>query len=229
MSDPTCFGSLQVCAMRVALLDTNGEPLVGVENGYVSGALVTVDVGLELSEGDDLEKKNGCGEVCQSYKDVDRIKRANLGLALCELDVQVASLLIGGDLFEQNGDVMGWQVPAIADTVPDGVCFEVWTKAWDGGSIATPASFGGNAVYWHWVFPKATFTLDDMTMEADFLEFALTGNGFENGSMWAAGPFNDWPTGIVAGGGVTNTVGIFLDDTLPTASCGFIEVPAQAS
>lgn len=229
--DPTCFGSLQVCALRVAALDSNGEPLVGSDNGYVTNSLINVDVGIDLSTGVDLEKKNGCGSVCQTYKGPDIIKRANLKAALCELDLQLASLIIGGDLITTHPGLVsfGWQFPHIADAAPNGVCFEVWTKAWDGGQQATPSSLSNAAGYWHWVFPRATFQLSDMTMDENFLEFAVEGFGEENASMWWKGPFNDWPAAVQAEGGVTAVGAIFLDDTLPEGDCDFIAIPNQAS
>lgn len=227
--EPTCYGSLQVCALRVAELETNGEPAEGLENGYVSEALINVDVGLELSKDTDLEKQNGCGSICQSFFEQGKIKRATAGMALCELDILLASVVVGGSLFERSSTPFGWQAPFIADSVSNGVCLELWTKAWDGSAQATPASLSNAAAYWHWVFPRYRGTLDKMKMEADFLEFALTGNGQENPNMWTDGPFNDWPTEISDGGGITAVVGLFLDDTLPTQTCGFIEVPAQAS
>lgn len=234
MSDPSCYGSLQVCALRVALLGPNGVPLAGPENGYVTHSVITVDVGIELSEGDDLEKKNGCGAVCQSFKGCDHIKRANLGVALCELDIQVASLLVGGQLFTKvgspgAGDTIGWELPSVSDACANGVSFEVWTKAWDSSQQATPTALGNQAAYWHWVFPRAKFSLDDMTMENDFLDFSLTGFGEENANMPPAGPFGDWPASISAGGGIVSVGGLFLDSNLPQASCDFIAVPAQSS
>lgn len=231
MSDPTCFGSLQVCALRVAVLGTNGAPTPGLENGYVSESLIKVDVGIEQSSDIDLEKENGCGAVCQSFFQNGTIKRATLSMALCELDIQLGSMIVGGSLFATSpGDVpIGWQLPFANDAAPNGVCLELWTKAWDGAEQATPSSLSNAAAYWHWVFPRARFTLDSMTMEADFLEFALVGNGQENSNMSHMGPFQDWPTEVSSAGGITAVGGIFLDDTIPDATCAFIEVPAQAS
>lgn len=230
MSGPTCYGSLQVCAMRAALLGTNGQPIPGAANGYVSEALITVNVGIELEDGADVVKKNGCGRNCQNYQGPPQFKRANLGLALCELDIQVGQLLVGGDLIPHasSGDFFGWQFPGGSDDQPS-LSLEFWTKAWDGGSQATPDSTGNDAAYWHWVFTKSSWALDDMTAEDDFLEFAVTGVGTENPNMPAHGPFDDWPADLAAFGGFTKAGGIFLDSELPTQTCDFIEVPAIVS
>jgi hypothetical protein len=230
MSDPTCFGSLQVCATRVALLAANGQPSPGTDNGYVSDALIQVDLTIELDSDVDLSKQNGCGALCQSYFKQGAIKRATLAPTFCELDLQLGSLLVGGSLRRTAGLVpIGWQAPLSADAASNGVCVEFWTKAWDGTQQATPASLSNAAAYWHWVFGLSKFQLDKMTLQNDFLEFALTGFSTENANMSPLGPFNDWPTDIGDGGGITACLGIFLDDTLPEAGCEFIEVPAVES
>lgn len=230
MSDPTCYGSLQVCALRVAVLGSNGAPTPGPSNGYVSEALITFDVGVEQSKDIDLEKENGCGAICQTYFKNGTIKRATLGAALCELDLQLASMLVGGSLYATDTDIpVGWQLPFVNEAASNGVCLELWTRAWDSSEQATPAALSNQAAWWHWVFPRARFTLDNMKLEADFLEFAVKGNGQENSNMSHLGPFQDWPSYVADGGGVTAVGAIFLDDTIPTAECGFIEVPAQAS
>lgn len=229
MSDPHCFGSLQVCRLRVAELDAAGEAVAGVSNGYISDAVVKVDVGVEIEQGDELTLKNGCGDVCQSFQGSDKIKRVTLAMDLCQLDSELVSLLVGGTLIDSAGDTIGWALPSIDDAAPNGVCLELWTKAWDGTEQATPASLGGAAAYFHWVFPRATFTLGDVTMENDIMVLPLTGYGNENSSLNADGPYNDWPGAVAAAGGFPTAGGWFLDDTIPEAVCGFVEVPAQGS
>lgn len=230
MSGPTCFGSLQLCAARAALLDASGRPVAGAANGYVQTGLITATIGIEQTDANDKTKTNGCGRTCQTFTSKPTFKSATLGQALCELDLQWAQLLTGGALVPhaESGDFFGWEFPGTDDEPPD-VSFEFWTKAWDGSSQATPDSTGEEAAYWHWCFNKTSWTLDDMTAEDDFLELALTGIGTENPNMPAHGPFDDWPDDLAAYGGFTTAGGIFLDATLPTGECSFIEVPAIVS
>src|SRR5215831_1560079 len=183
MADPTCFGSLQVCATRVAALAANGEPDPGADNGYVSDALIQADVTITLDSDVDLSKKNGCGALCQSFFEQGAIKRADVTATFCELDLQLGSLLVGGELRRTSGGggvPFGWQVPTAAEAQQSGVCLEFWTKAWDGNQQAAPAVLSSAAGYWHWVFPLAKFQLDKMTLQNDFLEFALKGFSTEN-------------------------------------------------
>lgn len=225
---PTCFDSLQVCAMRIALLGSNGVPLAGATNGYGTDALINVDISLDIEAAEEKTKKNGCGSTKQHYIGDDKIKGAKLGMALCELDLQLAAMMCGGDMITRLSDdlVFGWQWPKLADAAPYGVCLEVWTKAWDGNSQAI---LDIDVAYWHWVFPKVKMQLADHKLEDDFLEFALKGSGLENPEMSHAGPFQDWPSDIVALGGITSAGGLWLENDLPTSDCDFIVVPAQVS
>lgn len=226
-----CYGSLQVCALRVAALTAGGAPDPGVDNGYVSDAIIQATIGVEVEEGDELILKNGCGALCQTFKDTDRIKRATVDLELCQLDAELIQLLIGGDLFSDTGtgDTIGYQLPFVADAAPNGVCLELWSKAWDGASQATPTFLGGNAAYFHWVFPLTKWQMGDMTLENDILTVTTNGFGTENSSMWVGGPYNDWNVDVENAGGITAAFGWFFDDVLPTAECGFVEVPARDS
>lgn len=228
MSEPHCYGSLQLCRLRAALLLPSGAPDDGANNGYVTTAAISAGISLTLKEGDDLELIDGCGNVCQSFKDCDRIKRATVELDLCILDSELISLLIGGGtLFQQSGDAIGFGLPGIDADCPNGVALELWTKAWDGAVQATPPFLGGTTnAYWKFVFPKVKFQLGDMTLENGFAHFPLTGIAEENPNITANGPFNDWPTGVANAGGVVTSMGFFLEDDLPAAACGFIAVPS---
>jgi hypothetical protein len=227
-----CYGSLQVCAIRVARLETSGAPDNGAGNGYVSDALISLQVGVELTTGDDLEQKNGCGAICQSFKDCDRIKRLTFTMNLCQLDAELIELLTGATLLQDlpgTGEAIGWMFPAVDAACPDGVSLEVWTKAWDGSEQATPTYLSNAAGYWHWVFPRTKWVMGQVTMENGIMVVPVTGFGEENSSITADGPFNDWPVEVANQGGITRVGGVFLDDELPTASCGYISVTSTAS
>jgi hypothetical protein len=226
MANPTCFASLQACALRVARLSAAGAPESGAENGYVSEAIIDLTVAVELTEGDEFEVKNGCGVICATFKDVDRIKRLNLTLNLCQLDFYLIDFLTEGGLIESGGLPVGFEYPSVTAAAQNGVSLEVWTKAWDGTEQAVPAFTSPNAAYNHWVFPKTKWVLGDITMENDLMVVPVTGFGEENSQITANGPFNDWPAAVANHGGITRVGGVFYDDTLPTATCAPEAVPA---
>ena len=235
MPEPHCYASLQVCALRVAALDANGSPDNGAANGYVSDALIEATVSLELEEGDDFTVKNGCGAICQQFRDCDRLKSLSFELQLCHLDAELISLMTGASLITDlsgggAGDAIGLEFPGIDDACPNGVSLELWSKAWDQSSQATPPFAGGGTnVYFHFVFPRTKWTIGELKFENDFMRVPITGIGEENPRITSNGPFDDWNVDVAARGGITNMGGWFLDTTLPTAECGFITVPSAAS
>lgn len=218
--------TLQCVRLRVAKLTAAGAPNVGASNGYVSDSIVDLTVGVELTTGDDFEKKKGDGTLCGAFKDCDRIKRLNLSATFCELDAALLEFLTGADPFTSGGQTVGFQYPSISAACPNGVCLEVWTKAWDGSQQAVPSITSPLAAYHHWVFPRVKMVLGDIKFENAFADIPMTGTSEENSQITANGPFNDWPGFVGAAGGVTRVGGSFYDSNIPAASSAKIAVPS---
>ncbi len=231
MPDDHCYGSLQVCRLRVAQLTDAGAPDAGAANGYFSDALIKADLDLQVEEGTEHLLKNGCGDICQRFVDCDKVKGVTVMLELCQLDNELIGLLTGWQVFTDTatGDAIGVSAAGLADDCPAGVSLEMWTLAHDGAAQATPPSLAGAVAYWHFVIPKyrpqpAAFTLED-----GFLSFPVKGPGEENPNITADGPFDDWDADIAGAGGITTSIGWFLDPVIPASSCGYINVPSAAS
>ncbi len=226
MSTPHCFGSIQACATRWADVDAAGTPQAGADTGYVTDALIQLGVGVELEPGADITQKNGCGAVCQAFKEPDRIKRVTLSATFCELDSELVQLLVGGSvLVNGSSEAIGYELPTVDDTPKAGGVLEVWSKAWDGDSQAV---LSANAQYFHFVFSHAKFSPGDFTIEEEnFVTFPVNGFSTPNTSLATDGPFNDWPADVITAGGISSSGGWFFDDTIPTAQCGYTTVPAQ--
>jgi len=232
MAEPHCYGSLQVCALRVAKIDAAGSPVSGARNGYISDAIIQAQIQVEVEQGDEFTLKNGCGAICQTFKDCDRVKRVTIDMDLCQLDSELLSLLTSGSniLDISSSESIGYELPEARDACSDGVSLELWTKAWDGSYQATPPVYGGSTEsYWHWVMPSVKFQIGQLTLQNDVLVVPVKGFGNDNPRITSNGAFDDWPSDIVARGGITSSAGWFLDDTLPTAVCGFVSVPSAAS
>lgn len=222
----TCVASLNVEAIRVAKLSTAGAPDTGANKGYISDAQIKVEIGLELETGTEFTQKNGAGAICATAKEADKIKRATVTLDLCRFDFALMGLMCDGSVFSASSNAIGYQPPAVEAGDPDPICFEVWTKAWEGAAQAVPAFTSPNAAYLHYVLPFVRFTQQPFTLENGFTVFQVRGDGSENDSITANGPWNDWPSAIASAGGVTRTFGVFFDDDLPTAACAYQTVPS---
>ena len=230
-----CFGALQACYMRVARLDANGSPLVGANNGYVTDALVEMTMDPEIEAGVKLIKKNACGTLCQVFQDCDQLSGLKFDMELCKLDGWLISFLVGGsrilDLAGTGlGDLIGFEFPGTDAACPNGVSVEIWQKAWDANTQATPPFAGGTTRVWfHWVFPKTTWMVGQHKFFNDFSPIMVTGHAFENPRITSNGPFDDWPADVASYGGITNLGGWFFDSATPTVACGPTTVPGAAS
>lgn len=225
MPAPNCYGSIQACRLRIGALDDSGAPDPGLTNLVVTDALIQVQTSYEIETGQEFTQKNGCGEICQTFKEEDKIKRVNLELQLCQLDYELLVLMLGAtaingtDLVSAGSAVIGYDLPSSTAGTSNGVSMEAWTKAWDGGS--QPNSFGGDPLYHHFVWPKTTWVPGQRTLQSGILVVPLTGIGTENPAI-GDGPANDFP--------FTNPSGAeqaFLDDTIPEAACGAQELVAS--
>lgn len=227
----TCYTSLQLCALRVALLQSSGRPPTPVTNkGYVTDAAIKLDVSVQLRAGKDLEQQNGCGAVCAAFKQPDRIKRLDLKMDLCQFDAQLVGMLTGGGVISSGGNAIGYQFPATTGSVdPLPVCIEAWSRAWQGNQQAVPAFTSPNAAYIHWVFPFTLWTHGQFAIEDALMVLPMTGQAQENRNITINGPYDDWPAAVVAAGGITQVGGWFLDATLPTVACNYINTTSAAS
>lgn len=224
----TCYTSVDLCAVRVSKLTAGGAPLTGVNNGYVTDAVVSLGITITLKEGEELERINGCGDVCAVLNTPDKIKGIELSAEFCQLDAYLLEILTDVDVFTSGGNAIGFQFPAVGAS-PDPVCFEGWSKAWDVDRQAVPTFTSPDAAYVHWVFPFTRWVNGDMTLEHDLLVVPATAKGSENANITQDGPFNDWPSAVAQAGGVTRVGGWFFDDVLPTGDCDYVEVTSAAS
>lgn len=212
------YSSLQACRLRVARLDDGGAPEEGETNLYVSDALIDIGVSVEVSEGAEIEQKNGCGEICVAFKDVDHIKRVGLSANLCRLDFELLEMLTGGSIATSGGDTIGYLLPATDDS-PQPVSVEVWTKAWDRDQ---PAVDGPDTVYFQWVYPSTTWVPGTRTLENGALIFPVTGKGIANAGF-GLGPGGDLPVEIPGAEGIFEVTG------LPDAVLGYQELVLAGS
>lgn len=224
----TCNTSLDLCGIRVAKLTTGGAPNTGASNGYFSDAPVKLQVTVTTEAGADLSQKNGCGTLMATLQEPDQIKGITFALDLCQLDAELMEIMTTASVFTSGGNAIGGQMAAVG-TSPTPVCFEAWSKAWDGDSQIVAALTSPDATYIHWVFPFTRWVQGAFTLDHTLLVTPLTGKGSENTHITANGPFNDWPVAVTGAGGVTRLGGWFFDATLPTTACTYVAVTSAAS
>jgi hypothetical protein len=240
VGQPNCFGVLQCAASRFSSLTGTGAPNTGNNNGYVTTNLMSADVKADIEKGADETIINALNNVCQEFRDCDRLKSIDLTIEVCSLEPDLLNLLLGGVKFTspgsgvysaaQSGRAVGLQFPLPTDPCNNGVCVEFWQLAWDSSSQATSSLFTATSLtYVHWVFPKILFQISDFKISDKFTTFKLNGIARVNPKITANGPFDDWDLAVANAGGVTGLGGFFYDDEFPAAACNLINVPSAAS
>lgn len=207
-----CFSSLQVCRLRVALLDDAGAPDPDAEGLWVTDALIQIGWRVRVREGSNFRQPNGCGTVCLTYQGPDQIEGVDLTLQLCTLDHEGIALMTQSNLAVVDGVTRGFALPSVNDDLDRRVSVEAWAKAWDGDEQAVDS---GNALYQRYIWPSTSWVFGDGTLEDNPLAVPLSGRGRSN-SQFGNGPGNDLPWGVY-----TSAMGIYTDDgELPDAICG---------
>lgn len=215
-----CTGSLQACRLRVARLSADGAPAAGVNNLYVTDALIQINWKVVLKTGAQIDVENGCGDICLTYQGRDRVKSVDLDMQLCVLDAELIELLTGSNLIVVDGDNVGWSLPDSSVEIDNDVSIEAWSLAWDGDEQAIDDN--SDTLWHHWVWPRTTWTFGDGGLSNDALRVPLVGHGKSN-SAFGNGPANDMPWNAVSG-----PMGEFVTPiSPPEAACGYSTLTAS--
>lgn len=220
----TQYTSVDLCAIRVTQLTEGGAPVTGASSGYVTESAISLGISITTEDGDSLVQKNGCGDICATLNEPDKIKGIELSAEFCQLDAYLLKLLTGAELFTEGLNAIGFQFAAVGST-PAPICFEGWSKAWDGDHQAVVPATSPDAAYIHWVFPYTRWVQGDLTLEHDLMVVPATAKGAENPSIGDTGPYGDWPTAVETAGGVTRLGGWFFDGDIPSGTGAYVTVP----
>lgn len=207
--EPACGGSVQCCAIRVAVLEQDGVPLPGAGNLYVADAFTKLVATPVFTKGPDIELVNACNFPSIVYKDMDRFKRFDLSLELIYTDPELEFMLLGGETFQNGGQNIGTSSPSVgayAGYYP-GVSVELWSKRIVNGDLDITYP------YIRWILPRAKFQQDAVTWDNNPMSRMYTGFTSAN-SNWFNGPANDWPFPS------DRQLAYAYAKTLPTVSCG---------
>jgi hypothetical protein len=215
MAETDCRPQVQACAIRVARLDTNGVPLPGANNLYVSDALVELNWTSVYVDGDEIEDKNACGIVVVNYRGRDSFKRGDVEVKLVTPDPFLSEMLSGGSVLTSGSVPKGFAAPPIGPVTGNGVSIELWAIRVDDGDQ------DANYPYAHWVYPKVkNLRLGDHSHANASIQPVFTGQAVENPN-WFDGPVGDWPA-------TSDRAYQWLPtSTIPTPSCAYQTLAAS--
>lgn len=210
-----CGPSLQLCAVRVTLLDSLGNVSAATDNSYVTDQLISVGANPDIQAGTVQTLTGGCDCTVADYRGDDKLKRFLFALGTAAVEPGLLALLIGADVIDAAGDVIGltWPGPIQCGTSAPNTAFEFWTKHWNG-------DFQDATWPWfHHTYPSSSWQIGNQSFQNDFAQPTINGFSRQN-QLWGNGPYGDQPAGIDISRG-----GFYLTATEPpTAECGFQHV-----
>jgi hypothetical protein len=134
-------GSLFALGMRFTKIDVLGVPIVGANTCYVTDSLITVGIGLEYEEGNEIVQKSGSGRVCLTYRAPDTLKRGTIGdLQFCAPDPNVLEFTMGGNVITSGGGAVSEVQTVTITGVPTGGDFTLTFNGQTTGDIAFDAA-----------------------------------------------------------------------------------------
>lgn len=230
MATTTRTVPVDLCAIRLALLDPQtGAPLTGANNGYVSNDPQQLEVTVSVEEGASETLRNGCNVLVATLNDPDLINGIAFAMNVTQLDFILEAFMTGGTvLYNGSNQAVGSKLPRIG-AEPPAISFEGWAKAWEDDHQMVHPHTSPDPTYLHLVFPLTKWVPGAETYSHALNVRPLTGKGYENPSITANGPFDDWPAEVSNAGGVTEIGGKFLDDSMPTSTNALIPVTSAAS
>ncbi len=207
-----CLPAVQVCALRIAALDSDGT-ILGGNTMYITDAMATVKITANIEAGDEVKEKNGCGQVTVDYKAPDNLNWYDVEFDFIKADPYLFSLLLPtSELLTASGGRVGFAAPALGLLEGDGVSVEMWAKRIKNGALDL------DFPYQWWVLPLVkNFSEGDKTLDSGAQHTVLKGQAFENTGFFD-GPANDWPSNDAP---ATRAYQWLPSTTLPTAACGF--------
>lgn len=205
--------TIHVCRSRITRLDTDGGPLSGATNQYVTKHIQSVDRAVVSDDGDRRELLDGCNNVDVEYQEPDRFRGFEFTVEFTREDPRLLEIMTGMPLIMDTSTVpvpVGYNHPTSNQAKPH-VAFEIWTDAQESGIVA-------DKPYIRRIYPDTTWRIDDTTYENDLSTVTLVGRSRENPG---------WGIGLGDQGGSIDANGATLfTATIPADSNGaYVVVP----
>jgi len=209
-----CASTVEICAVRVTRLDTDGSVDPDPDNSYVVQDVIQLQFTPNIREGEERELIGGCGGCAIASKsDDDSLRRFDLELQSGRLEPGLLEMLTGGAVIEDTAGAIGFlfgEKRACGEPQPR-VAFEAWSKRWTSDDEQDPTY-----PWWHWVWPSVAWVPGQNTLQADFGPIVVAGKSRAN-TTWGTGPYGDQPASI---GGAQLGVWATASD-LPTGTCDY--------
>ncbi len=213
MAAPKCLAIINLCAVRVTLLQEDGSPDSSGDY-YVTDRTVSLGFTPEISTGQDREIRNGCDCIIAASKAQDILKRFTFTLDRGNLEPGLEAMLLAQEpIVDEDDSVIG--VTFSADL---GACAQA-AVALEGWASAEALDHPDPDYPWlHFRWPWTQWQIGPGTLSADYFQPQVT--GFNRANSEFGDPYEDLPA---SGTGVINNdfFGYWYQaEDPPSAVCG---------
>ncbi len=145
----TCATPIKGTALRVVALDTCGNPITGTGSlVVVSSGFVSVEMEPEYEDGEEFFERTADGIACVNQIDPPSLKRMNLTIQLCEVNVSAVAFMTSARELTVGTPTTGTGF-AVAEGEPvNRFSLEVWQRV--AGSGACDPSGAQRFIYHAW-------------------------------------------------------------------------------
>jgi hypothetical protein len=180
-----CWSSVRARRMRVTRLDNCCTPLAPGAPcaSLVTKGLVSVQYSPEIAEPEEIELRNGSGEICVTDPGCPEVKWWNLQMNFCGVDPDLFEFTTGSPMvLDWKGDAVGNRLQGNV-TCDTSFAVETWTD------LPQEQCADGLKEYGYFLVPCVTGgVLGEFTVQNDALTMQINARS-RAGSGWGHGPY----------------------------------------
>ena len=174
--------------MRVTRLDGCGAVASAECSAIVSDGFVSVALTAVINEGEAINVTNAAGRVCVSDTPAPSFTGYTVVITFCQVDPALYAMMTGqAQVFNSDGDVVGFRMSSDVDSSDSGFALEVWSNV---PSVACSTE-GAAGTYGYTLLPFVQGgVLGDFTIENNAVTFTVQNAATKTGSGWDVGPYD---------------------------------------
>jgi hypothetical protein len=185
MANKNAFPQVRGRVMRVTRLDGCGNPVVGTDSKIVTEGIVTVALTANVTDAEAVTVTNFAGKKCVNDPGSPTFDGYTVEVTFCEVQPCLFAMITGqAQVYDHEGDVVGFRMNSKVDTTSIGWALEVWM------GVPGVACEGDTGAFGYLLLPFLSGgVLGDFTIENGAITFSVSGVTTRDGNAWGTGPY----------------------------------------
>jgi len=193
---------VRACAIRVTRLNGSDVPLdpLTCNSRIQTNAFIRMGVSPDIEEGEVLETRSQCGDICIVDRDCPTLKGAFVELLVCGAPFALLEMMLGVNLAsDDEGVIVG---AGLRDDRANNCASPLMVEIWSRNARPSCDPLYPDGKWVHWVLPRTTLwnLSGDLAFENGPVEFSLSGYAEQNRYWYPSLPGPDFPSYVPGGG-----------------------------